>query len=199
MIIAALVLAVIVGYIRGGTLKKIIRLNFPYFFLVIIALIIQLNINILMKIVDFGFLAYLLLLVSYLLLIGAVWFNRKNEFLFLVLIGLLLNFLVIALNSGMPVSYGAAKILGFESGDYLNRLAVDYKHIAMLSTTKLRYFAAIIPLSKPFPLPGIYSVGDVFISIGTFLFVQNYITYSGKHRKEGKRSKTDVGHWMLDI
>jgi len=178
----ALVLGILVGLMRGGSLSRLGRSNFPYFYLVIAALVTQLSINLLMRFWLAPALAYFLLVSSYLLLLAAVWLNRENEFLFLVLIGLILNFLVIAVNGGMPVSFQAAKMLGVDSGRYIGELAQDFKHVPLVAGTKLKILGDIIPLPRPFPLPQIFSAGDVFISIGVFLFLQNFMYYSGKHR-----------------
>jgi len=183
MLELALVLGFIIGFLRGGSLRRLARLDIPYFYLIIAALLVQLSINILMRLWMAPVLAYFLLLSSYLLLLAAVWLNRQDEFLFLVLIGLILNFLVIALNGGMPVSFQAAKMLGVDSGRYIGELAQDFKHVPLLAGTKLKILGDIIPLPRPFPLPQIFSAGDIFISMGVFLFLQNFMYYSGKHRR----------------
>lgn len=180
----ALILAIIVGYLRGGSLGRLARFNFPFGYLILAGLAIQLGINFLMKLWPEPVLAYILLITSYLLLLAAVWLNRENEFLFLVLIGLILNFLVIAVNGGMPVSFAAAKMLGIDSKTYIKDLSFDFKHVALVGKTKLKFLADIIPLPKPYPLPGIFSVGDVFISIGVFFYLQNYIVYHGRHGRQ---------------
>jgi hypothetical protein len=183
----ALILGIIVGFLRGGTLSRLSKLDFPYYYLILTAFFIQFIINFLMKLWAAPELALFLLLCSYLLLLAAVWLNRENEFLFLVLIGLLLNFLVIAINGGMPVSFAAAKILGVDKVRFVQELAFDYKHVPLINFTKLKFLADIIPLPKPYPLPGIFSVGDVFISVGIFFYVQNFMIYRGKHQQKNTR------------
>lgn len=187
----AILLAIIVGYFRGGSLGRLARFDFPFGYLILAALAIQFGVNFLMRLWPEPLFAYFLLMLSYFMLLAAVWLNRENEFLFLVLIGLMLNFLVIAVNGGMPVSFGAAKMLGVSSKAFLKELSFDFKHVVLVQNTKLKFLADIIPLPKPYPFPGIFSVGDVFISVGIFFYLQNYLVYRGKHGKP--RGGAEVG------
>ena len=46
--------------------------------------------------------------------------------------------------------------------------------------TKFYYLSDIIPIPKPYPFPKIISIGDIFIGIGIFLLIQNYMKYDFK-------------------
>jgi hypothetical protein len=93
----------------------------------------------------------------------------------LFLIGLALNFIVMVGNSGkMPVFPDG--ITGIK-----NRIDIevqlphresDIKHEAADRNTKFIYLADIILIPKPYPLPKILSIGDIFLMLGAFQFFQ---------------------------
>ncbi|RJQ32120.1 MAG: hypothetical protein C4562_03575 [Actinobacteria bacterium] len=184
MIELGVVLAIVVGYLRGGSLSRLdtIRIRFDY--LIIIALFIQVGL------VFFGASLpmpavsnFALLLATYALLIFASFINGKeNNFLLLIAIGATLNFVVIALNGGMPVSAKSAAFIGEDLSAFKKSFLTDYKHVILTAKTRLPFLADIIPIPKPYPLPSLISAGDVFITIGAFLYLQNCMVYRGKRR-----------------
>lgn len=177
----ALILGIFIGIIRGGSLSRLANIDFPFYYLAIVALIIQTAIGFASNNWPNPSLYFSILLITYILLISSLWFSRQNEFLYLILIGFVLNFFVIAINGGMPVSFGAAKALGANIDIYKEFILSDYKHVVLTEVTKFRFLADIIPLPLG-PFAAIYSVGDVFISIGIMLFMQKSLTYKGKHK-----------------
>ena len=183
MLEIALIIGIIFGLIRGGRLKRLLNPNFPFWYLLISGLLLLASINWAARFIPDATLTFILTLLAYLLMLSALWLNRKREFIFLILVGLLLNFLVIATNGGMPVSFGASSSTGLSKTEYVAKLSTDFKHIPMLANTKLKVLGDIIPLPRPYPLPNLFSVGDVFIGIGLLFFVQNHMYYSGRHRK----------------
>ncbi len=192
MLEIALIIGIIFGLIRGGRLKRLLNPNFPFWYLLISGLLLLASINWVARFIPNAALAFLLTLLAYLLMLSSLWLNRKREFIYLILVGLLLNFLVIAVNGGMPVSFGASSSTGLSKTEYVARLSTDFKHIPMLADTKLKVLSDIIPLPRPYPLPGLFSVGDVFIGIGLLFFVQNHIYYSGRHRKSEAQNSEAV-------
>ena len=50
--------------------------------------------------------------------------------------------------------------------------AFDIKHSLVTENTKLVYLADVIALPKPYPIVSIISIGDLFLSIGIYLFFQ---------------------------
>ena len=85
--------------------------------------------------------------------------------------GFFLNFLVIAFNGGsMPVSLDA---LGPKAHDIFLQAEQTQRvltHSILTSETPLWFLADIIPIPLPF-IRYVASVGDIFISVGIFLFV----------------------------
>jgi hypothetical protein len=98
--------------------------------------------------------------------------NIQRKSMKLFVIGVLLNFLVISFNGGkMPVSITGIKGINSTTIELPNR-EFDIKHIAVTPNTKLVYLADIILIPRPYPLPKILSIGDVFLMLGLFVFIQ---------------------------
>jgi len=109
---------------------------------------------------------------SYLLIFIGMIANRKYKSMHYILAGTMLNYMVIALNGGkMPVkeflSLGPA-------------IRVDLGHSLMTQSTRLYILADIIPIPRPYPLPKIISIGDIFIMAGAFLFIQEIMSVKSK-------------------
>ncbi len=192
MVEIALILGIIFGLVRGGTIKRLLKPDFPHLYLLLSSLFVLMVINLLARLLPNATFAYIVTLIAYLIMLSALWLNKKREFVYLVIIGLLLNFLVIAINGGMPVSFGASNSIGVSKTEYISELSTDFKHVPMLADTKLKILADIIPLPKPYPFPHLFSVGDVFIAIGLLLFVQNHLYYSGRHRNSAAKAKKPI-------
>ncbi|WP_094548988.1 DUF5317 family protein [Petroclostridium xylanilyticum] len=45
-------------------------------------------------------------------------------------------------------------------------------HTLITSSTRLSILADIIAIPKPYPLPKVLSIGDIFIAFGVFVFIQ---------------------------
>lgn len=178
MFIEAIVLGLIVAIIRKGKFRNIGDMNINGWYLFVIAGAIQLSISIvkgfnyspLMEILNKYF-TYIHLL-TYLLMIIGVLFNIKKNFMKFILIGIILNFIVIFANGGqMPVSFKGAK--GYEHyTEAIPDKPFDIKHKIVSEDTKFVYLGDVIPLSRPYPLARIISVGDIVLMIGIFLFFQ---------------------------
>lgn len=101
------------------------------------------------------------LLVSSMLLIAAFLFaNRARAGFPLALLGLVLNVLVIAANSGMPVSENALVRSGLELS------ALDQRHVASGAETHLNFLGDVIPVAGK-----VLSIGDVLMALGLLLFL----------------------------
>ena len=112
-------------------------------------------------------------LLSYMLLFVGIYFNRSSLGFKVVFVGILLNFIVIMANGGqMPVDGNAMVNIGLVD----NMMAIKEGHIVthtlMDTGTVLRYLGDIFVLQKPYPRPKIFSIGDVFMALGVFLYIQ---------------------------
>lgn len=118
----------------------------------------------------------MVLILSYALLLVVVWLNRKVAGVKLIGLGLLLNFLVIVLNGGfMPVTPEALVRTGYDVN--APRLETGYlvarsKNIVMQAgEARFWFLSDIFLLPKPFPIPTVFSIGDVLIAAGTCYFL----------------------------
>jgi hypothetical protein len=105
-----------------------------------------------------------LLMVSFVLLTIFAIRNLKVAGFPLILVGLLMNFLVIGVNSGMPVPRHA-----LEASDQMHELQylIDHggaKHHLATSEDSLMFLADVIPLGAP--VRQAISLGDIFAYLG---------------------------------
>ncbi|WP_422484470.1 DUF5317 domain-containing protein [Gudongella sp. DL1XJH-153] len=174
MIIETLVISIIVGKLRGGKLTNLADISLlkwgfipAAFFLsyISIYLITQGNV-ILME--NFT----IIQLTSNSLLLLTLYFNRKTKPFKLVSIGILSNIIPMTFNGGrMPVSRWALEKAGLLEELSLiadNRIVT---HTIIDSDTEFVFLSDIIPL-----IYKAISIGDIFIALGIFLIIQNYMT-----------------------
>ena len=60
----------------------------------------------------------------------------------------------------------------------------DIKHEAVTPDTKLVYLADIILIPRPYPLPKILSIGDIFIILGLFVFIQEIMVLNDEEKND---------------
>ncbi|MTI66748.1 MAG: hypothetical protein FH753_09135 [Firmicutes bacterium] len=179
MLVESMATSLVVGKARGGKIRNFEKVNFRGWYLFIIGFIIEFS-SVIIRVKDlFGvgeFLNNNFIFVhsaSYILIIIGLILNFKKHSMKIILLGTLLNFIVIFVNGGkMPVSGDGLALLGlFEN---LKMLETDsmITHTLVKDTTKLYFLGDIIPLKKPYPLPKMISIGDVFLGIGIFTFIQ---------------------------
>jgi hypothetical protein len=165
-IIYAILIGIIIGYIRGGKLKWITNRAMKYVWLIFFSIAIQL--------VIFSGLPYIkqspdyiiaaLHLISYTLIIVFILYNIKIPGIAVVGFGSFLNFLVIFLNGGfMPsVSLGLIRNIGKNTID--NNITTMSKH------TYLPWLGDIFHLPAWLPLTNNFSIGDIIIALGVCIY-----------------------------
>lgn len=178
MFVEPMLFSLILSKIRNGKLANIEKIEFNKLHLILIAGGIQLALTILQKInpswASFLLEDYFIYIhgLSYVLILYCIFMNIKRKSMKLFLIGVLLNLLVITFNGGkMPVSISGIKGINSSTIELPHR-EFDIKHMAVTRETKLVYLADIILIPRPYPLPKILSIGDVFIMLGLFVFIQ---------------------------
>lgn len=178
MFVEPMLFSLIIAKIRKGKLANIEEIEFNKWYLILIAGGIQLALTILQKInpswADFILDDYFVYIhgLSYILIVYCIFMNIKRKSMKLFLIGVLLNFLVITFNGGkMPVSIKGIKGINSPTIELPHR-EFDIKHMAVTPDTKLVYLSDIILIPRPYPLPKILSIGDVFLMLGLFVFIQ---------------------------
>jgi hypothetical protein len=161
LIVAALVLAVLVGYAVGGRIRNLEHLRLRWWGLALGGLVLQVapyptNIA--------HWLAFAILLASFVMLVAFGWLNRRVAGLPVILLGLCLNLLVIGVNQGMPVTKEALVNSGqlsllddlIHNGGAKHHLATDDDHLVFLSDA----------IGIPKPIGQAVSVGDIFVYAG---------------------------------
>lgn len=175
MFIEPSVLGILIAKLKGGKFKKLENVEIKGLYLIFISALIQVGLSLIKRFnTDFSEVIYsnyliYIIFISYLLLIRVALLNIKKVYMKLFLIGIILNLVVIMANSGkMPVSITGFK--GIYTESELPEREFDIKHTNVNKDTKFRLLADIILIDRPYPLPKILSLGDLFIMGGVFFF-----------------------------
>jgi hypothetical protein len=174
MVFDGILLSIIVGFLRRGSLRGLAFLQWKGGWVFPILLVFQIALFVLQNKFDvLGSISGYLYMLVYVIGLSFLFLNRNKSGFTIILIGVFLNFLVMVVNGGrMPVSLEAASIL---DPGYLDVLKNELyaKHTLLTESTKLGFLGDIIPLTDPYPRTQIISIGDVIMNIGIFLFIQN--------------------------
>lgn len=168
----AIVLSLLIGYLRGGRISQLAMIRFKGVILIFTALVLRYGANYMASKGYNPVLKYnlILQLVAYSILLIAIYLNLNLSGFRFIGLGTILNFLVIVANGGqMPVW---SKVLTQNMIDYL-MAGKSTTHALLTGSTKLSFLGDIIYIPPPYPLAQLVSVGDIFISIGVFLLIQN--------------------------
>ncbi|HEX5936853.1 MAG TPA: DUF5317 domain-containing protein [Actinomycetota bacterium] len=164
LILIVLGLAIVVGFVAGGSLRPFERLKIHWWGLALVGLALQ-GIP---SASDVGeSIGWAILIVSYGLLIAFAWVNRRLPAAWLVMAGLGLNLLVIGVNGGMPVSASGLDMAG-ATADGLDG-AGTLKHHLMGPDDVLTPLADVIGI--PPPVGAVISIGDVLLYAGLAILV----------------------------
>ena len=181
MFLEPVVLSITVAKLRGGHLKNLENVCIKGWYLFLIAALVQgllsigkkMDIALANKILE-GYSVYIILFTFFLMIVSVI-LNIKKNYMKLLLIGLVLNLIVMVGNGGkMPVFLNGIEGIRDEiSVDaQLPQKEFDIKHEAADKNTKFICLADIILIPKPYPLPKILSIGDIFLMLGAFQFFQ---------------------------
>lgn len=173
MLTTAFVVSIAFGLLRGGSLRRFGDLSLKALWLVVMAFGLQVA----LRVGGYGgpVLAGALYAVTYVLLVVFIVLNRSHWELAVMGAGLLSNALVIWANGGkMPVS-----AVAYQAAVGTALPLTDPTHIALTETARLAWLADLWALKRPFPLPGVFSLGDVVVCVGLFLLVQHVMVGPG--------------------
>ncbi len=177
MIIEGIVIGLIVGFIRGGWLKSLsglskIKLIAGWIFpLLLILQLVVYRLQDKYEVIH-RYSGYIYIAV-YVCGIVFLYLNRKQPGFKWILAGVLMNFLVMAFNGGkMPVSPEAINAIDPSYLETVKNGDLGTKHILLLSSARLPFLGDIIPITKPYPLPQVASLGDLVMSMGAFIYLQ---------------------------
>lgn len=176
-VIATLILAVGIGFLCGGRMSGLSSLRLRWAPVALIGLLLQF-------LLPPGDWPFVLLMVSFVLLTVFAVRNLSVPGFTLILAGLLMNFLVIGVNSGMPVAGHA-----LEASDQLGEL--DYliehggaKHHLATSDDDLMFLADVIPLGSP--VRQAISAGDIVAYAGVA-----YVIIAGMRKDRRARTSAE--------
>lgn len=174
MLFDALAVAVIVALIGGGRFSRLAQLDLRWPWVFVGAFGLRLAIRVL------GIAGWqpalasapALHLLSYALLLAAMVANWRLWPMWIASVGALMNLVVIAANGGaMPAAADLVRASGqlrllalVEAGRYPT-------HSLMGHGTRLPFLADRLFLPPPYPRPCVFSLGDIFITLGVALLV----------------------------
>jgi hypothetical protein len=182
-----LFIALAMAVLRGGRLSNLGDIELRYWWLLVVALALQVATAWLPDTSWAEGLGLAMVLVSYALLMGLVLLNRNRPGMWLAGLGVLMNFTVIALNGGMPVLAEAAEVAsGFTIT--VPDLSGSYKHVLLDSGSHLTAFADVIPL-RIAGIGQVLSLGDVFLAVGLGRFLEYELRRPRRYFKRGAHAQ----------
>lgn len=179
-------LALSIAVLRGGRLVNLGDIELRSWWLLFIALGLQLGTNLLSPDVA-EWIGVSMVLVSFALLMIMVLLNRSKPGMWIAGVGVLMNFIVIAVNGGMPVLAGAAEVAsGFTVSN--PDLAGSFKHEILDETSQLTFFADVIPL-RLVGIGEVISLGDIFLALGLGVFLEHELRRPRRYFKHGAQAE----------
>lgn len=180
-------LALAIAVLRGGRLVNLGDIELRSWWLLFIALGLQLGTGFLPDESWSETAGLVMVLVSYLLLMGLVLLNRREPGMWLAGLGVLMNFVVIAINGGMPVLAGAAEVAsGFTVSE--PDLSGTFKHVLLDESSRLTFFADVIPL-RLVGIGEVISLGDIFLALGLGVFLEHELRRPRRYFKHGAQAQ----------
>ena len=178
-----LFLSLTIALLRGGRLTNLGDIELKAWWLLILSFGLQFATPFLPDADWSESVALAMVLTSFALLMVLVILNRSQTGMWLAGLGVLMNFTVIALNGGMPVLLEAAEVA---SGFSLSNpdLSESYKHVVLDESSKLTFFADVIPLRLA-SFGQVISLGDVFLAVGLGRFLEHELRRPRRWFKHG--------------
>ncbi|HYF84364.1 MAG TPA: DUF5317 domain-containing protein [Clostridia bacterium] len=187
MLVESVGTSIVVGKLRGGSFSNIKDANLEKWYFFISAFAIEFA-AVFMASKGIGLFNENILYIhclSYLLLFAGIFFNRSILAFKIVFIGVFLNFIVIMANGGqMPVSGEAMTNIGLIDNMHAIRDGKIITHALINNHTVFKYLGDIFVLGKPYPRPKIFSIGDIIMALGIFIYIQEIMV------KKLKKDKT---------
>jgi hypothetical protein len=193
ILLLALAVTLLVAFLRGGSLRNLADFHLEWGWLAGLALAIQIG-------AVYGatgdsclYLQRGALVVSSLLLLPVIWRNRRSPGLALIGLGLTLNLAVIVTNGGfMPITPEA--VARIERGhlivhlDGVERMSGSKGIVLPREETALWALSDIFIIPPPFPVASAFSLGDILVAGGAFIFLQRAMV--GPHPRSSEPQAT---------
>jgi len=177
ILLLALAVALLVAFLRGGSLRNLADLHLEWGWLAGLALAIQIVAVYWATGARYLYLQRGALVVSGLLLLPVIWRNLHSPGLALIGLGLALNLAVMVANGGfMPITPEAVARIGHRHLivhlDGLERMSGSKGIVLPREETALWALSDIFIIPPPLPLASAFSLGDVLVAVGAFIFLQ---------------------------
>lgn len=180
MLAEAIVISMIVGLVRGGKLSKFRDIKEKTLWFFVIGILIQSILTFSQSLIGISIIDNILtytkeiLLFSYLLLSIGIIINYKNKALWISFIGYILNLLAIFSNSWKkPILIEGLNLTGkLELIEIIKEKSISV-YTPLVEGIKYPSLGNIIIFSDPYFLAKVVSIGDIIISIGIFVFIQD--------------------------
>jgi hypothetical protein len=185
MLIIVLI-AIIIAVIVNKGLKGIEHKKVEQFYLILLGFAIQLIIfSQEFSYSKLNFLTPILYIYSLFILLIFMVLNLQYKGIKIAGIGFLSNLTVIVSNGGyMPQNLLKLELVwGQEKVELLKQAGHFNNAISMSPNTHLNFLSDIIAIPKPGFLMGIYSIGDVFITIGITIFIFEFLKFEKNQEK----------------
>lgn len=174
MFFEALILGIIIGYVRRGKISRLSYVNFSYRPLIYISALLYSGIIVMnLGLFEYDSFLYSLFLIGSMLFAGLfLAANLSIKFMFMPLIGLVLNLFSFLINKfKFPLSPEAcSQIYGAEMAELLKNGKLLF--FVSSETASLQFLGNIIPIGNWF----VVSIGDIVVALGIILVVQGIMS-----------------------
>lgn len=173
VLVVAIVISLLIGLLSGGSFKPMSQLRIHYLPLLVAALLVQIAIfsailGTRQFIHDTGPYIYIVTLAATLFV---MYKNLQIPGMPVIMLGAFLNALAITANGGhMPAPESALAESGrlqYVRCDEQDDDCVLTNSMVADDDTRLRFLGDVITVPEGVPLSNVYSIGDIFIAIGT--------------------------------
>ena len=177
ILLLALAIALFVAFLRGGSLRSLADFHLEWGWLAGLALAIQIVAVYGATGDSYLYLQRGALIVSGLLLLPVIWCNRRSPGLTLIGLGLALNLAVMVTNGGfMPITPEAVTRIEHRHLivhlDGVERMSGSKGIVLSREETALWALSDIFIIPPPFPVASAFSLGDILVAGGAFIFLQ---------------------------
>jgi hypothetical protein len=185
-----LFIALVIAVLRGGRLVNLGDLELTAWWLLFLSLGLQFGTDLIPETAQT--LGLTMILLSYVLLLVMVWLNRSKPGMWIAGLGVLMNLTVIAFNGGMPVLAGAAEVAsGFTITE--PNLSDSFKHVALDESSRLTFFADVIPL-RIVGIGEVISLGDIFLAFGLGMYLEHELRRPRRWFRKGAQAESGSAH-----
>lgn len=196
MFIEAIILGIILGFIRKGRFSNLRLFKINGWVLIILAFLAQIMPLFTEKISFIEPYTRYSYIISMVFVLIVVLMNMGKKGFPIFLVGVILNLLVVIMNDfKMPIYFEGLRLAGMDymidainNGEIINYMPLDKV------TDWTKYLAKFIVIPRPYPLAKVISVGDILMSLGIIFLLQgemvkSYLSAKGRMIRLGYKTK----------